>query len=271
MRQKSANRWISVYTKWHIPNDIDNDMEQPASARELRQSLKKIQSNDAYLRLYLNLGQQLFEHGWNQESATHLLSELCTLLAAECGLIASENMGKLTVICNRGAALPIGARIPMMGVLANMLKNPVKFNVQQGAGNHLWTHADVANYQDCIIPIAHQQRSLGILALSGKQLQPSQEDMQTLHAIAGLIGVAMLQQQPREQTVVDRAILENLTPREREIFALMPAGLSNIELANKLGIAPGTAKIHVERILNKLNVKDRTQAAVKAVELGYKA
>lgn len=246
-------------------------MEQPASARELRQSLKKTQSNDAYLRLYLNLGQQLFEQGWNQESADHLLNELCTLLTAEFGLIASENMGKLTVISNRGAALPIGARIPMIGVLAKMLKNPVKFNVQQNASKHLWTHADVENYQDCIIPIAFQQRSLGIIALSSKQLQPSQENLQTLYAIAGIIGNAMLQQQPREQTVLDRAILENLTPREREIFALMPAGLSNIELANKLGIAPGTAKIHVERILNKLNVKDRTQAAVKAVELGYKA
>jgi DNA-binding CsgD family transcriptional regulator len=246
-------------------------MEHPASARELRQSIKKTQSNDAYLRLYLHLGQQLFEHGWHQESASNLLGELCTLLAAEHGLIATENMGKLTVLCNRGTALPIGARIPMMGALANMLKNPVRFNLQQGVGNHLWTHAEVATYQDCIIPIANQQRSLGILALSGKQLQLNQEDIQTLHAIAGIIGVAMLQQQPREQTNIDRSILENLTPREREIFALMPAGLSNIELANKLGIAPGTAKIHVERILNKLNVKDRTQAAVKAVELGYKS
>jgi DNA-binding CsgD family transcriptional regulator len=246
-------------------------MEQHASARELRQSLKNTQSNDAYLRLYQHLGQQLFNQGWNQEMGSVLLNELCTLLAAEHGLIATENMGKLTVVCNRGVALPIGARIPMMGALANMLKNPVKFNIQQGTTSHLWTHAEVASYQDCIIPIANQQRSLGILAFSGKKLQLNQAELQTLHAITGFIGVAMLQHQPREQTVMDRAILENLTPREREIFALMPAGLSNIELANKLGIAPGTAKIHVERILSKLNVKDRTQAAVKAVELGYKS
>ncbi len=246
-------------------------MDQPTSARELRQSLKKSQSNDAYLRLYIHLGQQLFYLGWNQDTASNLLSELCSLLAAEHGLIAIENMGKLTVFCNRGSALPIGARIPMMGVLANMLKNPVKFNLQQGVGNHLWPHAEVMSVQDCIIPIATQQRSLGILALSGKQLQINQEDLQTLYAIAGLVGVAMLHQQPSEQTMFDRSVLENLTPREREIFALLPAGLSNIELANKLGIAPGTAKIHVERILSKLNVKDRTQAAVKAVELGYKS
>lgn len=246
-------------------------MEQTVSARELRQSLKKTQANDTYLRLYQHFGQNLFEQGWQQESASNLLGELCTLLAAEHGLVASESMGKLTVIASRGSTLPIGARIPMMGALAGMLKNPVRFIVQQGVAKHLWTHAEVANDQDCIIPIAHQQRSIGILALSGKQLQPSQADMQTLHAIAGLIGTAMLQQQPHQQTTIDRSVLDNLTPREREIFALMPAGLSNIQLANKLGIAPGTAKIHVERIFNKLNVKDRTQAAVKAVELGYKS
>jgi DNA-binding NarL/FixJ family response regulator len=52
---------------------------------------------------------------------------------------------------------------------------------------------------------------------------------------------------------------------------MLPAGLSNKELGHKLGIASGTVKIHVERILNKLGVKDRTQAAVKAVELGYRS
>ena len=210
-------------------------------------------------------------HGWNQEVAANLLNDLCALLATEHGLIATENMGKLTVICNRGKALPVGTRVPMMGVLANVLKNPVTFSLQQNVGNHLWTHNEVGYSQNYIIPIAVQQRSVGILALSGKQHIPNQDDLQTLHAIAGLLGLAMLQQQPSEQTMLDRSILDNLTPREREIFALLPTGLSNIALANKLGIAPGTAKIHVERILSKLNVKDRTQAAVKAVELGYKS
>ena len=66
-------------------------------------------------------------------------------------------------------------------------------------------------------------------------------------------------------------MLDKLTPREREIFTLLPAGLSNQELAKKLGIAPGTVKIHIERILSKLNLKDRTQAAIKAVEMGYRS
>ena len=69
----------------------------------------------------------------------------------------------------------------------------------------------------------------------------------------------------------DLHLLASLTPREREVFALMPFGHSNAELGKLLDIAPGTVKIHVERVLNKLGLKDRTQAAVKAVELGFKS
>jgi len=50
----------------------------------------------------------------------------------------------------------------------------------------------------------------------------------------------------------------------------MPRGLSNAEIAEQLGIATGTAKIHIERILRKLGVRDRTQAAVRATEWGLR-
>jgi len=252
-----------------MPNSIHNATDSPASARELRNAVKRTQSNDAYLRLYHLLGKSLFEHGWNEQTISAAMTEMCTLFAAEHGLIAKEDSGKLTVISNRGRALPVGARIPMMGTLANMLKNPVRFGLQQTKTSHLWTHNEYEQ-QECVIPIANQQRSLGIIALAGKHLSPSQEDINSMHALAGIIGLAMSQQQSGEPSHIDRSILEQLTPREREIFALLPMGLSNNELGEKLGIASGTAKIHVERILNKLNLKDRTQAAVKAVELGYK-
>ncbi|UXY13758.1 response regulator transcription factor [Chitiniphilus purpureus] len=62
--------------------------------------------------------------------------------------------------------------------------------------------------------------------------------------------------------------IEPLTDREREVLALIVAGLSNREIGERLGIAAGTAKVHVERILGKLAVTDRTQAAVRALALG---
>lgn len=61
---------------------------------------------------------------------------------------------------------------------------------------------------------------------------------------------------------------ERLTERELQVLGLIAHGLTNREIGERLGIAPGTAKIHVERILAKLGVVDRTQAALRAAALG---
>ncbi len=253
-----------------IDHSEDNQITQPTSARALRESLKQTQANDSHLRLYLNLGQHFFEHGWGLGASSTLLQSLCTLLSAQHALLAIESSGKLVVYNQVGQTLPIGTRIPMMGILALMLKNPVHFALYENKNAQLWTHGDI-HHHDCLIPIALGQHGKGVIALSGKKLTLTSAEIETLQALAGLIGLAISQHQGPIRSEVDQTILETLTPREREIFALLPSGLSNNELGAKLGIAPGTAKIHVERVLNKLGVKDRTQAAVKAVELGYKS
>lgn len=61
---------------------------------------------------------------------------------------------------------------------------------------------------------------------------------------------------------------KNLTKREREILALVAEGMSNREIAEKLVLSPETVKSHVAAILEKLNVSDRTQAAIYAVRNG---
>ncbi len=61
---------------------------------------------------------------------------------------------------------------------------------------------------------------------------------------------------------------ERLTPREREILALLARGASNKEIARDLDLAESTVKIHVQHILRKLNLSSRVQAAVYAVEQG---
>lgn len=58
------------------------------------------------------------------------------------------------------------------------------------------------------------------------------------------------------------------TEREREILALLARGASNREISETLYIASGTVKNHMSNILGKLGVRDRTQAALKAKELG---
>ena len=64
------------------------------------------------------------------------------------------------------------------------------------------------------------------------------------------------------------ALIVPLSPREREILSLLATGASNKEVADRLCLAEGTVKNHVTNILGKLDVRDRTQAALKARELG---
>ena len=59
---------------------------------------------------------------------------------------------------------------------------------------------------------------------------------------------------------------EQLTEREREILLLIASGKTNQEIADQLFIALKTVKVHVSNILSKLEVKDRTQAAIYAHE-----
>jgi len=64
------------------------------------------------------------------------------------------------------------------------------------------------------------------------------------------------------------ALVLPLSPREREILALVVTGASNKEIADQLCLAEGTVKNHVTNILTKLDVRDRTQAALRARQLG---
>ena len=63
-------------------------------------------------------------------------------------------------------------------------------------------------------------------------------------------------------------VLDDLTDREREVFHLISRGLSNREIAGELFLSEHTVKIHVARVLSKLNLRDRVQVVVLAYESG---
>jgi len=62
--------------------------------------------------------------------------------------------------------------------------------------------------------------------------------------------------------------IADLTPREREVLALVGRGLSNAEIAGELVLSPLTAKTHVARLFAKLGARDRAQLVVAAYESG---
>jgi len=74
-------------------------------------------------------------------------------------------------------------------------------------------------------------------------------------------------QQPTPE-LADRAKLDALTPREREVLALIARGLSNREIAAALAVEESTIRTHVKRVLMKLELRDRVQAVIFAYETG---
>ncbi|GAA4612122.1 response regulator [Saccharopolyspora hordei] len=70
----------------------------------------------------------------------------------------------------------------------------------------------------------------------------------------------------RRSTARER--VATLTPRERDVLALVGSGLSNQDIARRLHVAEGTVKAHVSTILQRLGASNRVQAAITAYEAG---
>ena len=80
--------------------------------------------------------------------------------------------------------------------------------------------------------------------------------------------IAEFAARPVRGTSVDPAVLDTLTRREREVLSCLGEGLSNADIAGRLDMAEATVKTHVSRLLGKLELRSRVQAAVLAQELG---
>jgi DNA-binding NarL/FixJ family response regulator len=89
--------------------------------------------------------------------------------------------------------------------------------------------------------------------------------------LAPAVTRAVIEEFARQQPAVappQPAAVSELTPREQEVLGLLARGLSNPEICRELVISEATAKTHVARILQKLDLRDRVQAVIYAYESG---
>src|SRR5206468_881866 len=100
------------------------------------------------------------------------------------------------------------------------------------------------------------------------------EDAVSEALLAPAITRAVIEEFARQapaQTPVSPTAIAELTPREHEVFELLARGMSNPEICKQLFITEATAKTHVARILQKLDLRDRVQTVIYAYETGLVA
>lgn len=106
-----------------------------------------------------------------------------------------------------------------------------------------------------------------------KSMPPAELRAAVLDAVAGRTSLApslvdRLVQEYASRHVSPAPELSRLTARELDVLREVAAGLSNVEIGLRLFVSEGTVKTHVASILRKLGLRDRTQAAVAAYEMG---
>ncbi|MBD2386677.1 response regulator transcription factor [Cylindrospermum sp. FACHB-282] len=103
--------------------------------------------------------------------------------------------------------------------------------------------------------------------LKDTSLEPLANAIRSVHQGYSQLGPGLLEKAltvPYSPTPPPPPALAELTPREREVLQLIATGASNHEIAESLYISERTVKNHVTSILNRLNLRDRTQAAIFA-------
>ena len=246
------------------------------STRALRERFRSSEREDSRLRLLEAAAAALADESALRSGLSAALPPVLRFVAADSGLILGQEGGALQVLATHGPVLPVGARLPLGGVLAEVLRPPMAMSLREHVESRLRLGQQPQVALELLVPLRFGARAHGLLAVLREHggVLPDADDARALDAVATLFGAALSAapvQRARGPRREAAAHLARLTPREQQILALLPRGLTNIQIAAQLGIAPGTVKIHIERVLHKLGVADRTQAAVRATEWGVRA
>jgi DNA-binding CsgD family transcriptional regulator len=243
-------------------------------AHELRTRFRESERTASRLQLLQAAGAALVDERDTRAALRAVLAQVVRFLAADAGVVMRHAAGGLIVQAAAGATLPVGARIPAAGVFGTALKAPLQIRERVVSPLRVGQSASVV--WEVLVALRSRGETRGLLVLSSARpvASPNAADLAALQSVGILLAYVLDERSSasvaRPQKRETAAIVARLTPREQQVLALLPRGLSNGELAQELGIATGTVKVHVERILHKLGLKDRTQAAVRATEWGFR-
>jgi DNA-binding CsgD family transcriptional regulator len=259
-----------------ITTRLPDANDPPGNARTSRSRYRHSEGNTARLRLLSDAGIALADQGGAPAVTSAILVKALAFLSLEEGLLLYRQDDGLHVQAMQGPLYPLGACLPVTGSLHTALLENALPLVQQDVHSRLRIGRDKAIGLEVLVPLRFHGRSVGILALmSARQVAPpNADDLNALQVLGTMLAAAHLagtKPAARGASNASAAKLKLLTSRELQVFALMPRGLTNAAMAQELGIAAGTVKVHVERILHKLDLRDRTQAAVYAVDYGFGA
>lgn len=239
--------------------------ELQTSVRTLREGYRNAQHGLRRRSFIVECGKLLAQQDLDRASSGLLSACSRSFAATEAGLMRYQG-GRLTVVASSGALPPPGARLAPRGGLSAMLKWPARPLLrEQLTEPWMCLHAPMA--WELLLALSARASVTGLLVLAARHgPAPDAEDMALLEAFGGLLGGHWAQAMAASKPEPCRTTLALLTPREVEVLSLLPRGYSNARIGEALGMATGTAKIHVERILRKLQLEDRAQAAARAVE-----
>lgn len=244
------------------------------SAKATRSRYRHAEGSAARLRLLTDTGIALANERDSAAAMKAILAKALAFMSMDEGLLLYQQNDGLHVHAAQGTVPPIGACLPISGALHKVLQEDALPLIQHDLHSRLKIGRDKAVCLEILVPLRYHGKYVGILVLmSERQVSPpAADDLAVLQVLGTMCAAAYLAaSKPASSTAAHGSAgkLKQLTSRELQVFALMPRGLTNAALAQELGIAAGTVKVHIERILHKLDLRDRTQAAVYAVDHGY--
>ena len=221
------------------------------------------------LHLLAETALALEAHGKKPTALNGILGATLQFTSLRDGLLIAPKGDAWHVLATHGRAPPIGTRVT----------DPVVMHTIDDASGLPRIHHRSQSTQrgfDILIPLRFERRTTGLLVLTSAndKVLPDLERIASLRTL-GVMLAAAIAASPEPGLLAAKTSTsppdQLLTPRELQVLAWLPHGLTNTAIAEKLNIAPGTVKSHVERILHKLDLSDRTQAAVYATRCGLDA